>query len=140
LLELLKDNVALKGGKGRKMQMWHLSYNVFSVPVGTEWVFTAPVVSCNRHFIPNHQRSYFIEKFTEVKGVLEEITKLYGVVGGWIFEKEDEEREEWVLFSGFGSVDNRMAFARTDEFERYRKTIGYVSSFEVKHLNAIRDF
>ncbi|KAE9366176.1 hypothetical protein N431DRAFT_91180 [Stipitochalara longipes BDJ] len=135
LLEILKGDIDDKNGK--KMQMWHLDHDVFTVPSGTEWVFTAPVISCNRHFVPKEKRPGFIEKFSQVRGLLEEYTKPYGVVGGWRIEKEDGEKEEWVLFSGFESVENHMKFAKTEGFAKYREIVGFVSGFEVKHLKTV---
>ena len=52
-------------------------------------------------------------------------------MGGWRIEKEDGEKEEWVLFSSLESVDNHM------EFAKYREIVDFVSGFEVKHLRAV---
>jgi heme-degrading monooxygenase HmoA len=139
LLELFKEDIVMDGeDEGKKMQMWHLGNDVFAVASGTEWFFNAPVISCNRHFVPKKQKSGFIEQFNEVKGILEEFTKPYGVVGGWRIEKEAEEKEEWVLYLGFESVDNHMQFAKTRGFEKYREIVGFVGGFELKHLRAIK--
>jgi quinol monooxygenase YgiN len=137
LLELFKEDIYIEETNGKIMQMWHLDDDVFAVPSGAEWVFTAPVISCNRHFVPKKNKPSFIEKFNEIRGLLEKYTKPYGVVGGWRIEKEDEEKEEWVLFSGFESVDHHMEFAKTDGFAKYREIVGFVSAFELKHLRAV---
>ncbi len=120
------------------MQMWHLDNDIFDIPAGTEWVFTAPVISCNRHFVAKGKKAGLIEKFNEVKGLLEDFTKPYGVVGGWRIEKGSGEKEEWVLFSGFESFEKHMDFARTEGFQNYRTILGLVSDFEVKHLGTIQ--
>jgi heme-degrading monooxygenase HmoA len=139
LLELFKEDIIMDGeDEEKKMQMWHLDNDVFAVASNTEWVFNAPVISCNRHFVPKEQKSDFIEQFNEVKGILEEFTKPYGVVGGWRIEKEAEEKEEWVLYSGFESVDNHMQFAKTGGFEKYREIVRFVAGFQLKHLRAIK--
>lgn len=119
------------------MQMWHLDHDVFDVPANAKWVFKAPIISCNRHFVPKVNKSGFIEKFNEVRGLLEDFTKPYGVVGGWRIEKEDEEKEERVLFSGFESVENHMQFAKREGFGKYREILGFVSGFEVRHLKGV---
>jgi hypothetical protein len=59
------------------------------------------------------------------------------VAGGWRMEKEIESKEEWVLFSGFDSVEHHQGFAKTDEFQRYRSIVEYVDSFEVKHMRRL---
>lgn len=140
LLELFKEDVHIEGKDGKKMQMWHLDHDVFDVPSGAEWVFKAPVVSCNQHFVPKEKKFGLIEKFNEVKGLLDDFTKPYGVVGGWRIEKEDEGKEEWVLFSGFESMDHHMEFAKTEGFEKYREIVEFVGGFEVKHLRAVEGF
>lgn len=95
------------------------------------------MISLNRHFVPSSKKSAFAQKFSEVKGLLEKYTTPYEVVGGWRIEKEGEGKEEWVLFSGFEDVEHHMAFAKTEEFERYREIAGSVEGFEVKHLRSI---
>jgi heme-degrading monooxygenase HmoA len=137
LLELFKEDVHIEEKDGKKMQMWHLDHDVLDIPSGAESVFKAPIISCNRHFVPKEKKTGFNEKFSEVRGLLEDFTKPYDVVGGLRIEREDEEKEEWVLFSGFRSVDNHMEFAKTKGFEKYREIVGFVSGFEVKHLRAV---
>jgi heme-degrading monooxygenase HmoA len=137
LLELFKDDVNIEETNGKKMQMWHLDHDVFDVSSGTEMVFTAPVISCNRHFVPKEKKPGFIEKFAKVKGLLEEFTRPYAVVGGWRIAKEDEGKEEWVLFSGFESVENHQEFAQTEGFAQYREIVGFVSGFEVNHMRVV---
>lgn len=132
LLQLFKEDVHIEEVDGKKMQMWHLDHDVFNVPANAKWVFKAPISSCNRHFVPKEKKSGFIEKFNEVRGLLEDFTTPYGVVGGWRIEKE-----EWVLFSGFESVENHMEFAKTEGFGKYREIVGFVRGSEVKHLRGV---
>ena len=121
------------------MEMWHLDHDVFAVPSGSESVFTAPVINCNRHFVVKEKKLGFIEKLNQVKGLLEDFTKPYGVVGGWRIEKDHEEKDEWVLFSGVASVENHMDFAKAEGFEKYREILGFISGFEVKHLKSVEE-
>lgn len=119
--------------------MWHLDVDVFEK--GDEMdVLTAPTISCNRHFVSQEKKEGFKGKFAEVKGLLEDFTNPYWVVGGWRIEKEEAEgaeREEWVLFSGFESVDHHMEFAKTGGFTKYREIVGFVEGFEVRHLRVL---
>ena len=136
LLELFKDDVLTEGEK--KMQMWHLDGDLFNGV--NEWqmhVLEAPTISCNRHFVPTEKKEGFQTKFEEVRGLLEDFTKPYKVVGGWRIEKDSEEEEEWALFSGFQSVNNHMEFAKTEGFAKYRELVDFVKGFEVRHLTAI---
>jgi heme-degrading monooxygenase HmoA len=139
LLEMLKDDISTEGEKpGKKMSMWHLDVDVFDISrKENSWVFEAPVISCNRHFVAKDKKEGFKEKFNEVRYILEDFTKPYSVAGGWRIEKESPEKEEWVLFSGFESVNHHMEFAKTEGFARYREIVDFVEGFEVRHLRAI---
>jgi len=141
LLELFKDDIITdekEKSDGEKMTMWHLDADVFSgVNEEDKSVFTAPVISLNRHFVPKDKKAGFVKKFDEVKGLLEDFTTPYQVVGGWRIEKEAEGKDEWVLFSGFGSVENHHEFAKTEGFARFRKIAEFVEGFEMKHLRGI---
>jgi heme-degrading monooxygenase HmoA len=139
LLELFKDDIIVEEKDEKKMTMWHLDADVFSgVNEEVKSVFTAPVISLNRHFVPRDKKAGFVKKFDEVKGLLEDFTTPYQVVGGWRIEKEAEEKEEWVLFSGFGSVEKHHEFAKTEAFVRYREIVEFVEGFELKHLRGIK--
>jgi heme-degrading monooxygenase HmoA len=140
LLELFKDDLSWVGD--RMLTLWHLEGDVFNLDPsnGLKSVFTAPIISCNRHFVPREKKEGFVSKFEEVRGILEDYTKPFKVIGGWRIEKEEvdgREREEWALFSGFDSVDHHMAFAKTEVFQRYREIVAFVEGFEVKHFKAI---
>ena len=134
LLKLFKDDIIMD-----KMAMWHLDSDIFTIDssAGEKSVVTAPTISLNRHFVPKEKKSAFEAKFTEVRGLLEDFTKPYKVVGGWRIEKESVEKEEWALFSGFESVDHHLAFAETEEFEKYKGIVEFVGGFDVKHMRAI---
>jgi quinol monooxygenase YgiN len=140
LLELFKDDLSWTGD--RMITLWHLEGDIFALDPssGLKSVFTAPTISCNRHFVPAEKKEGFVSKFEEVKGILEDYTKPFNVIGGWRIEKEKidgKEREEWTLFSAFDSVDHHMAFATTEPFRKYREIVDFVEGFEVKHLKAI---
>jgi quinol monooxygenase YgiN len=138
LLELFKDDIIAEETDGKKMTMWHLDADVFSgVNEEDKPLFTAPVISLNRHFVPGDKKAGFVKKFDEVKGLLEDFTTPYQVVGGWRIEKEEEGKDEWVLFSGFGSVENHHEFAKTEAFVRYREIVEFVGGFELRHMRVV---
>jgi heme-degrading monooxygenase HmoA len=121
------------------MKLWHLDADCFG-PLSSKSLLQAKAISLNRHFVPKEKKGGFEKKFEEVRGLLEEYTKPYPVIGGWRIEKETvegKERDEWNLFSGFDSVEHHMAFAKTKAFEKYREIVGCVEGFEVRHLKAI---
>lgn len=140
LLELFKTDIT--SSEDRNMALWHLDANISAINPSSqeESVFSAPAISCNRHFVPVEKKESFASKFQEVRGLLEDYTKPFKVVGGWRIEKElDEgkEREEWVLFSGFENMDHHMGFAKTEDFAKYREIARFVDGFELKHLTSI---
>jgi hypothetical protein len=138
LLELFKDDIIVEEKDGKMMRMWHLDPDAFSgVNEEDKSLFTAPVISLNRHFVTNDKKAGFSKKSDEVKGLLENFTKPYQVVGGWRIEKEREEKEEWDMFSGFESVGNHHEFPKTEGFARYREIVEFMERFEVKHLRRI---
>lgn len=144
LLEALKDDVVIESDDGRGILLFHLDADIFELGgdgPGEELVFDAPVISCNRHSVPEQKKAGFERKFEEVRGLLEEFTKPYKVVGAWRIEKEKDEkgeqREEWVLFSGFQSVQQHWEFSKTEQFPKYREIVEFVDGFEVKHLRKI---
>jgi hypothetical protein len=135
-LELLKDDYITDS-----ISLWHLSPDAFGSP-SSQVLLSAPVISLNRHFVPPSKKVEFEKKFAEVKGILEEYTKPYPVVGAWRAEKErlegkELECEEWDVFSGFESVEHHMEFAKMEGFEKYREIVRFVEGFEVKHLKGI---
>lgn len=125
----------------KKMQMWHLGTDIFSIPSDEKKsVFEAPVISCNRHFVSKEKKAGFIKKFEEVEGLLEDFTAPYQVVGGWRIEREmveGKESEEWVLFIGFESVEHHHEFAKMEGFEKYGEIVQSVEEFEVRHLTVV---
>ncbi|KAH6673195.1 hypothetical protein B0J14DRAFT_592708 [Halenospora varia] len=131
LLDLLQDDVVIEG-----IVMYHLDIDIFSVPPSQKAVITAPTISLNRHFIASSpsSRSSFLDKFSEIQHHLVNYTTPYQVIGGWRIEKEEglergKERQEFVLFSGFESVEG---------FEEYSGIKGCVEGFEVRHLRALK--
>ena len=110
---------------------------------GNRSVFTAPAISCNRHFVLVEKKTGFESKFEEVRGLLEKYTEPCKVVSEWRAEKENvggNLREEWALLSRFESVDQHIAFAQTDGFAKYREIVEVVEAPEAKHLRTIEAF
>ncbi|KAF7856927.1 hypothetical protein EAF04_009687 [Stromatinia cepivora] len=99
--------------------------------------FSAPIISCNRYFITSSNKEGFSEKFGEVKHVLAEETKEYEIEGGWRIEKEAEDKEEWVMFCGWNSVEKHLGFSKKENFREWRGIVDWVDGFEVRHLRAI---
>jgi hypothetical protein len=52
------------------------------------------------------------------------------VTAGW---KIDEGEDEWVVFSGFKSVEEHQGFAKSDGWEEHAVIKEYLGRFDVKH-------
>ncbi|THV45810.1 hypothetical protein BGAL_0448g00050 [Botrytis galanthina] len=154
LFDLLRGEVVLGVGigetvEGRGIRMWHLEGDALSSlrtgideGIGEEDArkkppFSAPIISCNRHYISSHNREGFSAMFNEVKHTLENETKEYEIEGGWRIEKEAEDKEEWVMFCGWESVEKHMAFSKKESFKEWRGIVDWVEGFEVRHLRLI---
>jgi hypothetical protein len=97
--------------------MYHLELDISATPLPLE----APAISINRHFIREGQKKPFEKQFIQVKPLLQAYTKPLPVAGGWRIEKEGEGKEEWVLFSGFDSVEHHHGFAKTAVSKNIKK-------------------
>ena len=125
LLDLFKGQIDIEN-----ILMYHLELDGDASPLP----LNEPAISVNRHFIKHGQRDAFGKRFEEVKPLLQDYTKPRPVAGGWRIEKEAEDKEEWVLFSGFDSVEHHIGFSKMDEFQKYRGIVEYVDGFELKHM------
>jgi len=122
------------------MALWHLECDVFDFKADETSVLTAPVISLSRIFVSPTQKDAFENKFGEVRGLLEQYTKPYKVVGGWRIEKETAEGQEireWELICGFKSIKMHMDFAETVEFKKFQEIVGFIQGSEVRHMKAI---
>ncbi|APA09740.1 predicted protein [Sclerotinia sclerotiorum 1980 UF-70] len=154
LFDLLKGEVVVGVGvgetvEGRGIRMWHLDCDALQpLRVGTEKgpgeedskkksPFSAPIISCNRYFITSSNKEGFREKYGAVKHVLAEEAKEYEIEGGWRIEKEAEDKDEWVMFCGWKSVEKHLAFSTKEGFREWRGIVDWVDGFEVRHLRKI---
>jgi heme-degrading monooxygenase HmoA len=113
--------------------MYHVELDPDDAPLPLD----APIISVNKHFIKAGQRQAFEREFGQVQHLLQNYTKPRPTAGGWRIEKESDGKEEWILFSGFESVDDHHGFAKSAQFGEYKRILKYVDGFEVKHLRCL---
>lgn len=90
------------------MSMWHLDQDIFVDKSPSNPILKpAPTVAIGRHFVSKEKRDLFIQKFSEVQSLLEDYTHPYQLCRGWRIEKESEDKEEFVLLSGWENVDHQ---------------------------------
>ena len=123
LLQLMKDQVEVEW-------MFHVALDPTTLPIN------APLLAIARHFVARDNKIKFEEVINGVKHRLElrigsqELGK-----GGWKIEKDDDRvrEEEWVLFSGWESVEKHMDFAETKEFKEYVRIIDLMEGSEIRY-------
>ncbi|KAM0328502.1 hypothetical protein ACHAQA_004909 [Verticillium albo-atrum] len=104
---------------------------------GERSVLEAPVLSVGRYGVAADGRAAFQETFDGAKGVVEEASRPFPLRGGWRIEKEEEGKEEFVMYGGWASVDEHMASVqhpRQAEFQALQKL---VSTVDIRHYARI---
>ncbi|OJK00751.1 hypothetical protein ASPACDRAFT_117187 [Aspergillus aculeatus ATCC 16872] len=104
---------------------------------------TAPVLAIGRYFIRRGQRAEFQRTFEASKAHLEAFTGPYPLVGGWVAGGEGGDREdtadtddgaaEFVLFSGWDTVERHFTFAETEGFREFMRIKEFMEGAEIKH-------
>ena len=129
----LATRIAVEGDD--KVVFFHLDAEIFTpaAPEGYKHLVDSPVISIGRMYVSAEGKAAFAAKFDEVKGILEDFAKPYLVRGGWRVDKEDEGKEEFVMFVGWDAVEDHMAFAETPGFAKYSELRGFVTGADIKH-------
>lgn len=133
MLALLKDQVTVDW-------MFHLAIDqaMSPLPLGREYV------AIGRHFIKAGDNGGFTTAFEASKHNLQSfIGGTKHVVGGYRIDKgfdpslEGGKPEEFVLFTGWNSVDQHLDFAKSEEFEKYSQIRNHLGGAEIKHAKAL---
>lgn len=75
------------------MQMWHLHHDLFDVPSSADWIQSS-THQLQPTFRTKGDQIRLYREVQELRGLLQDIMKPYGVVESGRIEKEDEEKEE----------------------------------------------
>ncbi|KAF9891806.1 hypothetical protein FE257_003287 [Aspergillus nanangensis] len=114
----------------------------------------APVVAIARYFIPQSSRWEFDETFTEVENLLQRVTAPRLLRAGYrvdddceIGEGEGEEEmmkkrkkkvaSEFVMFTGWETVQDHLGFAQSDAFKEFGKTRQYMVGADIRHARLL---
>ncbi|KAJ6160729.1 hypothetical protein N7470_004125 [Penicillium chermesinum] len=118
---------------------------VFAEDLSVEWMFhlnldpassaiplEAPVVAIARFFVEPSKKAEFettlAAGLTHLGAYIAPLT----YAGGWRLDKEGED-EEYVLFTGWNSVEDHFKFAETESFKEYAKIKPLLKGSEIKH-------
>ncbi|KAB8071400.1 hypothetical protein BDV29DRAFT_18345 [Aspergillus leporis] len=100
----------------------------------------APVLGIGRYLIAANQEEAFLNKFQEKKGLLKSYVAPRTLKGGIRVAPKDKsengaEKEEFVLFSGWGEVQDHLRFAETKEFKEFKTIMNFMEGAEIKHAS-----
>ncbi|KAL3492129.1 hypothetical protein BJX62DRAFT_203583 [Aspergillus germanicus] len=102
---------------------------------------TADVLAIGRYFISTGDKEVFQGTFDETKHHLETFGGGERICGAWRedkeVDKEGNEKEEFVLFSGWTSVDEHMKFAESEGFKEFAKIKAFLGGAEIKHATVV---
>jgi heme-degrading monooxygenase HmoA len=129
VMELLADKVEV-------VWMYHLDVQPNNLPLGD------PVVAVTRHFVPTAKKEDFRQAFEEGRNILVSLASPQKLDGGWRIDKEADDEEEWVIFSGWDSVEQHMNFGQThgDEimgYPWYGRIQDSLDGIELRHLRKL---
>ena len=64
---------------------------------------------------------------------LGDYTAPYSYAGGWRIDKEGDD-EEFVLFTGWNTVEDDFEFAESESFKEFGEIKGIIKGAEIKHV------
>jgi heme-degrading monooxygenase HmoA len=140
-----ETNQAIMGGLAEDVELVFLQHLEIS-SAGTneheeDILAKADVVAIGRYFVSGGDKKAFQRTLDETKHYLEQFNGRKGISGAWREDKEagDEghAKEEFVLFSGWTSVDKHMKFAESEEFKEFAKIKEFLSGAEIKHATVV---
>lgn len=94
---------------------------------------SAPVIRVARCFIEKENKEEFDRLFKAGLSDLEKFTAPHPCFGGWRIDKEGED-EEFVLLSGWNSVEHHHEFYKSELSKEFAKTRSVIKNTEVKHV------
>ncbi|KAJ5387951.1 hypothetical protein N7509_010492 [Penicillium cosmopolitanum] len=98
--------------------------------VEVEWMFHYNVNIFRRAEQKDGVRSSSCPKCTRVR----ETHETFSCGRGWKVDKRVDEDEEFILFSGWNTVEDHFGFAKTESFKEFGKIRELLTGSEVKHM------
>ncbi|KAH7303530.1 hypothetical protein B0I35DRAFT_446559 [Stachybotrys elegans] len=110
-----------------------------SPPEGYLPPLKSPVISVGRFRIAEDRKVAFDEEWNSIKGILEDFAKPYSLTSGWAESNSGAATwTEFIMITGWPSVQRHMDFASTEGFAEYAKKMrGFMEETEIKHYTGI---
>lgn len=109
--------------------------DIFSSPAsqGRTSLQDSPVISISRIYVDPQAKDQFSARFEEAKRALEDFVAPHIVRGGWREDKEDESKEEFVVFCGWESLEKHGEFKAHPTASKYRSILELATGTDMKH-------
>ncbi|KAB8235652.1 uncharacterized protein BDW43DRAFT_269363 [Aspergillus alliaceus] len=103
-----------------------------------------PVIAIGRYFLTAGQKEAFLNKFQETKGHLKAYIAPRTLRGGVRVAPKDKagdgiEKEEFVLFSGWGEVQDHLQFAESERSKEFGKIKDFLEGADIKHASTWKE-
>ncbi|KAL6236517.1 hypothetical protein BDW75DRAFT_206583 [Aspergillus navahoensis] len=109
--------------------VWIQHINLTSDSVDEGIPYSAPVVAIGRYSTTVENREGFEKTFAETKHHLQTFNRQRDISGGWSVDRD----EQFVLFSGWETVDEHYTFAQSEGFEKFGRIKEFIREAEIKH-------
>lgn len=134
-----QDLLTLLGGQLTVDAMFHIGIDQTLTPVPT----TADVLAVERHYIKPGKRSDFEETFKNVGHHLDAFTEeKWAGAGAFRIDRDKDtdgrEKDEFVLLTGWDSVERHSEFAKAQGFQEYSKIREYLEGADIKHATLLK--
>ncbi|KAF2279808.1 uncharacterized protein EI97DRAFT_187478 [Westerdykella ornata] len=130
LLESLKDELTVEW-------LIHIHAPHAELPLPKPGTPTSTnVLSIERHFVKDGEKSFFARVFEEEKHHLQEYVTEGRIGGGWRADPQDG-KEEFVLLCPWVDVEQHTGFARIEGSMEYGRIREVVSDLEIRHARII---
>lgn len=106
-------------------------------PQGMVPLTKSPMISVERIFVHPQSKRLFSLRFEEMRPVLEDFAKPHLVRGGWREDKEDNAKEEFVIFCGWESLEKHAEFKTHPTFSDYKTILDFATGTDMKHYKRI---
>ncbi|KAJ2965847.1 hypothetical protein NQ176_g10424 [Zarea fungicola] len=97
----------------------------------------SPVISIGRMFISADKKDAFVDKFNEVREIVEKYARPFEVRCAWRTNKEGKSKEEFVMIAGWPAVEKHKEFASSPGFAKYLETKEFLDGADIRHYQRI---
>jgi hypothetical protein len=110
----------------------HIDIDPVANENGSGVPLSAPVIAIGRFFLQGSKKASFQDDFSANKHYLEAFTAPKSFGAGWRLDSEGSG-EEFVVFSGWDTIEDHGKFAASDGFKDFEKIKAYLDGTDIKH-------